>query len=1142
MPRRSSLSTLFALSAWAALSVLAGCSGGNVNPASTNTPTPTPTPVPPGGDGTVVIGDTPGLCAAGDVARVDIDSTKARFPLIVDGTPCAAPKDNRREEYTLIMYNTSATAGTFRIDAPVEASPPASAVSLGRRLTDDGKVKAPVQPAERSGFSAGPTAMNQIATVLARSPGSPTADSALGTRSLQTALTVGDEHRFWVRCDRDNVDTFCDTTAILRAQGTHINIFVDRDVLYGATTGACAATREPADCLLKADLDAIASTFDNNIYPLETTILGAPSDVDGDGKINVVITPILNSFLRKESYTDHRNLEPFDPVANPGSNESETIFVFAPDSGENYRIGELRGSLNISAATYVNKVLNAWIAFQFQAIISFNQHVLIAAGNAEDGWIDDGMGALMADLAGFNIWRPGVYVYLAAPQIWDLRLSADLKCALRAGGPYLFMLYYLQSQMDSTADQGLGTLPGSQFDQEMSVLTTLVQSNLTGTANLENAAVFPFDATQETEFQAMFKDWTIGIVTSGTHRADLQQAGQTAVKYFLGQDPTAYGSDIDTGSGSVRTGATGNAVGLDLNLYFSEGDEKFLFENADEHVWAPGNVLFGYVAPFSAMYVRLAGLFQLEQTLSLNTSSDLVQGFLVRRTDLAGTRAYPHVYAESLFGSIDQHAEDLDTAGPNPYWTDAVGIAKKVDLTHLEEDTDADVRSKDFLSIVGRIDPASQVYVCPSNPAKIPESCALTDVPDTDKYEFVVPSGLGLGGKEGYLAVTVRRQFDNGVNTSGIKPMLAIVSSKDVPYPYVPHPDRGPAITAFLQTNHVALGLPADATFESRPQYRWMVSSLPCGDDDSTLAFDTDLGVPGPAEDGVNRCHSDPLVSLLEGVEVIDQRFHHTPMEPNDVALLHGTVNYGDEADRINGGDCTNFPGTPALVDPDNLPLGFETGGYDDSGSYPVMSLESSPSSLGEYGWSGAFMTFPYLFDSLYPDVLFAREVLKNVSGYPATDPVYDPRGTNGPTLNCQVAMGGDPDMVPDAPDDFLVPEELSSPSKLAEQVLTEMSRGRFWTDGTFTDESAAYGAGGPPTETNIFTGATYSKYNDHDVFALDGDSRDGDTNCTNIDAGNNMNTFTIASGKGSIVWGNYSKLEPHILGNLNGSQTAGTS
>ncbi|HLG18812.1 MAG TPA: hypothetical protein VI895_03210 [Bdellovibrionota bacterium] len=1121
MPRKTlSDSGIIAAFCMALFSACGGSGVGGPNPDNP-TPTPTATPVPPGGSGTEVIGQ-PGLCTAGDVARVDIgvDGT-ARFPLVNSDVTCSPAKDNRKEEYTLILYNTTASSMSFRIDSPINETPPVtSALRTTTQRSELSAVKPPTISASTYRFG-DPGEMSEKAQDLAlyaRLNKEPLTYTRSLSRTLVSnrAISVNGEAEFRVRCNPDDVDVFCTTSGILRAQGDHINIFLDRDHPFQVAADAAASDLVHAsfpDTLTSYDLDRVVQIFDRNIHPLETSLMGAESDVDGDSRVNVLITPIINRHLRKTAtigtsgYTDARNLLPFDPISNAGSNESEVIFVFAPDSLGNYS-RSFGGSVGTAedAATYVDKSFNAWIAFGLNQIISFNQHVLISGGSAEDGWIRDGIGTVMADLCGFNIWRSSVLtLFLSQPQLFDLRTAGDLFNANLIPASFMFMTYYLQSQVDSTVSDA----NGDGFDDDLNnVLASLTTAGITSLENLEQAADYAFDVSSETEFQSIFKDWTIALVTSGTGRQDLQQPGVTALKYYFDLNPSVFGTGIANLGGSVRAGADGgtydtngaqNAVGIDLNLFHSE--EFALIENADEHVYAPGNELFGFIDPFAAMYVRLGGLFQDTQTISIKGSSSQLKGFLVRRSDIS----FPHVYSESLFGPIDQHSEDLDTAGPNPYWT-GQGFSKKVDLSSLvatgnrRADTTA---SNDFLSIIGRIDSPSTIHVCNADSEK---GCSVTDVQDSDKYIFQVPS---LPAEAGSLEFVVRRQFDDESDTSALTPLLAIVSSKDVPYPYVPHPIRGSVVQSS----------------DTRQQYRWLTSKLICGDGEST--FTTNIATQ----------------SCTPAIDVDSSRIIYEGLLENTgvIPLSAGTWS-GD----IMGVDCDLTPDDPNITVADYIPPnGISTTGYGTSFLFGVTNIETSPSSLGSYPWLNSFMTTSYD-GSDFPDVLFSREFIGNSPAYPSTDPktLYDPRSINGLSLNCHAdtgVAGADPDLFPESPDNFLASGEIAQPTGLANQILTEMSRGR-------ANESTAC-----PAPSCLET-----QYQDFDIFAIDGDSRDSDTECSWVDKGNNMNTRTVRRGEGSflaandpavelssyfdpgVLSGGLSALEPHIQANLNVSQIPG--
>lgn len=1046
-----------------------GSGGGGGSATPTPTPTASPTPQPPGDGDTVIIGQ-PGMCTPGDVARVDFSATaRARFSLVSSETSCTPAKDNRNEEYTLILYNTTADDMSFRIDSPAAEIPPSSALSRdGQNFASD---KNPTPPEANNSLKFdGPSEMANLAKFLYDlKPPSKYDYGKANTNPFLVSrqnLSVGDEIEYRVRASRDDNQAFTTTSVILRAQGDHISLFLDRDIPMGGVN---------ADSPTQAQLDDIVSIFDQNIYPLVTTILGQPSDVDNDDRIHVVITPVLNRDLKTKAYVDARNVLPYNAVSNAGSNEAEAIFIFAPDSLGNY---DLYGNSYTASEYFTDKIVNGWIAFQLPKIISYNQHVLVSGGLPEKDWIEDGIGAVMADLTGFNIFRPAAYRYLMAPQLDSLKEADDLDGLYGQGAEYLFMSYYLQAQMGNT----LVDANNNNIDDNIERLGDLMTSNLVGEENLEAGIDISFDADTETKFQAIFKNWTIAMVTSGTNRVDIQQAGQDAVNYYLTENDLVYGSQIvkPDASGSNRVGADGgaldsdgveNRVGIDLSQYSQE--DNILFENPDEYVYAPGNALNGYVEPYTVMFVRVSGMFQSQQTIAIFSSSPSLKGFLVRRSNVD----YPVTYSESIFGSINQMFEDLDTSGPNPYWSNE-GIAKKIDIEAMISDAPVDETSPRFLSVIGSIDTPSQIEICPEDT----DDCEFVDVPDTDKYIFTVPDLPGRTD-EGQLGIVIRRRFDASSDQASLKPMLAIVSSKDVPYPYTPHPIRN------------AINDGAGGT-DTRQQYRWLTSALICGEGETGFTNVATVLCEDVDGDEAYRIY------VEDGGRVENTG----NLELSDMSLWNGD---------ISGGDCDVAPEF--------------SGGYGAFNVYPTSSVEVSGSSLASYPWlSGSghnFMTVSYN-GRRYPDVLFDREFIKPVSKFPSIDPenMYDPRAINGLTNNCNTLTDGEADLEEDSPDDLLEAKELRQPGSLAEQILTEMSRHRFTYDGSAESTALA------------------SQYVDKDVLVIDGDSRDEDQNCSTNDIGHNLNSYTVRTGEGSIIWGEQSSLAPHILGNLNNSAIAASN
>lgn len=1070
----------------ACILVLSSCQQGGSSTIGGGNPLPTPPgggivdPPEPGEEETVVIG-APGLCNSGDIARVSVSAAgSARFSLVSEDFPCTPVKDNRLEEYSMILFNTTESPIAFRVDSPSAVNPFAFSGSNQNNSYDfDKPVTLNVEP-ENYNTGALDTSLQAANMPLA---GQNNYFSGPLVNALVAEYVLGDEVEVRVLNNPSDLNTTITSSAILRAQGTYINLFVDRDVPMGGIHD---------DSPEQQDLDHAVEIFDRNIYPLVTTLLGEPSDVDGNSRINVLITPIINEYIKASTYVDARNVAEYNPISNAVSNEGEFIFIQAPDSLANY---SSTGN-GIDVETYFkNKLFNAWMAFQLPKIISYNQKVIVNGGSPEEDWIDDGIGAVMADLCGFNLFRRASWRYLAAPQLDDLRIADFFEIAAGQGAEYLFMLYYIQSNLDDTL-QDTNT---NGFDDDLEFLSEVYAANTVGRQNLVEHVDVLYDPEIENEFDGLFKDFIIALLTSGSGQTVLQQGGQTALKYYQNYNPLIYGSEVNDANGSVRPGADGvtvslndgglldgdmaqNLIGLDLHNFNAE--DSILFENADEYIYAPGNAMNGYIDPYSAMFVRMSGLLMSEQSIGLFSSSTSLRGFLVRRPDLT----YPKTYHESIFGAINQMYEDLDEIGPNPFWENQgpAENAKRINLAGMiDSNPSVGETSEDFISIVGEIDPSQSIYVCP----EIVEDCSFESVQDTDKYVFTVPD-LGRGD-EGVLSISIRRRFDAGVDSSTFNPLLAIVSSKDVPYPYVPHPIRN-------MVNNDLGGT------DTRQQYRWITSKLICGDDQDDAMGDADatLAATNTGIDCVPADEEDSLKIVFSEEGFIE----------NTGAL---NTSSGAWDGNIVGGDCDVLPAV----------LGVNGLGYGDYAAYPVTTTEVSGSSLGQYPWSNSFMQISYN-GSPYPKVLFDREFLKISADYPSlgdeTNPPYDPRAINSLNLNCHVQTGGDIDLEADAPDDFISYEEMDAVpvSTLAQQVLTEMSRHRFSSSGQ--PESAVL----------------EPKFVTPDVFVIDGDSRDNDNNCSTADLTHNMNTYTVrGGGEGAMVMAEDNKLVPHISFNLDSSE-----
>lgn len=145
--------------------------------------------------------------------------------------------------------------------------------------------------------------------------------------------------------------------ATLKYQGQHTNLW------------------ENGNELSAADLDKLGTIFDQTIYPLDTQTFGSPSNVDGDGKINILCYDISGG--SGEALTAGY-FDPNDLTAMPDSNHSELLYI---DSGAS--MGDA-GHKDLSNALTT-------MAHEFQHLINYNQKVLVQKHQEMDTWMNEGL-------------------------------------------------------------------------------------------------------------------------------------------------------------------------------------------------------------------------------------------------------------------------------------------------------------------------------------------------------------------------------------------------------------------------------------------------------------------------------------------------------------------------------------------------------------------------------------------------------------------------------------------------------------------------------------------------------------------------------------------------------------------------------
>jgi hypothetical protein len=230
----------------------------------------------------------------------------------------------------------------------------------------------------------------------------------------------------------------------------------------------------PVDGFTMADFEAFAAEFDDPIYDRVADVYGQPSDVDANGRIVILFTPVVNELTPPGSDGFVAGFFfGLDLTNQQNSNQAEIFYSVVPDpSGE---FGDARSRDRIL------EVVPPVLAHELQHMVHFNQRRLLRPGGQEDLWLSEALAHVAesivadefatrgnaeraADFEISNIAR--ARRYLLDPE--DTRLVAQFGDGTLAerGAGWMFM-QYLRGHFGGDA-----------------IITSLTQTTSTGVANV----------------------------------------------------------------------------------------------------------------------------------------------------------------------------------------------------------------------------------------------------------------------------------------------------------------------------------------------------------------------------------------------------------------------------------------------------------------------------------------------------------------------------------------------------------------------------------------------------------------------------------------------------------------------------------
>lgn len=217
----------------------------------------------------------------------------------------------------------------------------------------------------------------------------------------------------------------------------------------------------------QALVEEVLAQFSGEDYGLIGSRFGLPSDVDGDGRVSLLFTPLVDQVGGLAGFFSAVSALPRD-LGGTGD-EADLMFLSPSRPAREYR---------------------SLLVHEFQHLVNFNQHVLVRGGEGESNWLNEGLSHLAEDLvADYAASGQGqlVAAFLAEPSVVGLAGEALLDRRKR-GAAYLFVR--------SLADR-LG----------QGVVLRLVNTGLADRDNVERA-------TGEA-FPALMGGWAVQLYLSG---------------------------------------------------------------------------------------------------------------------------------------------------------------------------------------------------------------------------------------------------------------------------------------------------------------------------------------------------------------------------------------------------------------------------------------------------------------------------------------------------------------------------------------------------------------------------------------------------------------------------------------------------
>lgn len=207
------------------------------------------------------------------------------------------------------------------------------------------------------------------------------APAARRSAALMTPPTLGSTRSFRV-LSNPNTNGFSTITASLAYLGANVYIYIDNNAPAAGFTGS--------------QLNAFGVLIDQTLYDIDINAFGQPSDIDGNGHVIMVMSPLVNGDSPAAQCSTLGYIagffDPtdFDGASDVNSNQGEVFYTIVPDPSGVFSCAHTIASLGDD--------IGATFLHELQHIINYSQHVVVHHQQQPSSWLDEGMSIAAEEL------------------------------------------------------------------------------------------------------------------------------------------------------------------------------------------------------------------------------------------------------------------------------------------------------------------------------------------------------------------------------------------------------------------------------------------------------------------------------------------------------------------------------------------------------------------------------------------------------------------------------------------------------------------------------------------------------------------------------------------------------------------------